>query len=178
MVQLDIHGRVIESISWLHLGIIRYFDYLLENKFIQKSIHDNLIKLVFDILINIALSQSELIKEDKPTEIFINKLNALIESEQVYFQNINNQLNKNTGDLIGFEDDEYYYLNFDIAHKNVKKICSEQGEHFSLSSKSLLKQLADEKLIISENGINTFTKRINKKVFKLTWLHKSALTTL
>ena len=54
--------------------------------------------------------------------------------------------------LIGYEDDKWYCLYADQAHKEVKKLCDEQGELFSCSKQSLLKSLAEEGLIETADG--------------------------
>lgn len=38
----------------------------------------------------------------------------------------------------------YWYLYAEVAHKAVREWCERQGEAFSISSKSLLKALAEE----------------------------------
>ncbi len=55
-----------------------------------------------------------------------------------------------------FEDEDYLYLNKDIAHKLVKKLCEEQGESFPVSARGLLSALVEEG--IAEPGRDQNTK--------------------
>lgn len=73
---------------------------------------------------------------------------------------------------IGFQDDENYYLNADIAHKQVKRLCNEQDEAFSISKNGLIKVLAEEGLTICDKGKNTKSVRIGDKTLRFICLIK------
>lgn len=174
----SVHGRIIESVSWLYCSLNLYFIFLKSNKVIDTKKETLLNENSFNILLNIAKTQSSIIKEDKPTEIFINKFKSLLESKKVYFKtstlitpnNLHNQ-----SQFIGYEDDEYYYIIFDVLHSNIKKLCNEQNEYFSSTPKAILKQLGKENLIRTDNGKNTFVKRFNEEVVRCVWLDKSKI---
>lgn len=63
-------------------------------------------------------------------------------------------------------------LHSEIAHKAVRKLCEEQGESFTISHKSLLKQMAEEGLIETASGQNTKSVRIGGKSKRLACLYK------
>ena len=82
-----------------------------------------------EILHGIAKRQSANIEQDKPTYKFIRKLISLIESGSVSLVDKNEPPNYLPNNFIGYEDDEFYYLNKTMAHKAVKKLspCSSQS---------------------------------------------------
>ena len=51
------------------------------------------------------------------------------------------------------------FLNKELAHSAVKKLCGEQGENFPLSAKALVKALAEEGLIKTTPSGNTVSLR-------------------
>ncbi|MFI3327041.1 MAG: hypothetical protein R3Y35_12860 [Clostridia bacterium] len=95
---------------------------------------------------------------------------SLIEAEVVSVpsKGYREQLPQN---FIGFQDDTYFYLNKDMSHKAVKRLCEEQGEGFTISATQLLKYLAEEKFIeVASNGdktksLNMGNGRYNRFVF-------------
>ena len=56
--------------------------------------------------------------------------------------------------FIGYEDEDYYCLNSDMAHRAVAKLCKEQGETFTIKKNALIKALAEEGLLDSDKDKN------------------------
>ena len=52
-----------------------------------------------------------------------------------------------------------YYLLADAVHAEVKRQCQEQDEHFSITKKELVKQLANEEILKKSGERNTTTIR-------------------
>ena len=52
-----------------------------------------------------------------------------------------------------------YYLLADAVHAEVKRQCQEQDEHFSITKKELVKQLANEDILKKSGERNTTTIR-------------------
>ena len=128
---------------------------------ISKTESDDLNQEFKDLLYSLAKKQSENIKNDKPTVVFVKKLYSLIESGEVSVTNKELQMGEDPypHNFIGFEYEQYLYLNKDMAYRYVKKLCNDQGENFSLTCKALLKNLAEEGLIKTSSGSNTVSVR-------------------
>ncbi len=167
------HGRIVESVAWLMIGIDMYYESLWKQKLITKKKYNALCDESIDVFKNVAIEQCNLVKVDNPVKIFIEKFTSLYESKRInvvdlrVMRNIDNYTN-----ISGFEDNEYYYLTADVVIGEVKKMCREQGEVFTITKKSLLKELANEDYIRFEDNKNTFSKNIYGKARKLIWLRK------
>ena len=74
---------------------------------------------------------------------------------------------------VGYEDDNYFYLLNDVAHKMVRKFCDEKGEVFTISPKALLKQLAEEGFIEPCDKQNTKSIRFNGQSKRVACLIKN-----
>lgn len=109
---------------------------------------------------------------NKPIHKFIQKLYALIESGQAVLLDRNNPVEFKPVNFIGYQDDDYYYLNADIAHKQVKRLCDEQDEAFSISKNGLIKALAEEGLTVCDKGKNTKSVRVGDKTLRFICLIK------
>ena len=123
-------------------------------------------------LYDLAKKQSVNIDQDKLTHKFIQKLYSLIESGQAVLLDKNNPVEFKPVNYIGYQDDEFFYLNADIAHKQVKRLCGEQEEAFSISKNGLIKALAEEVLTVCDKGKNTKSIRIGDKTLRFICLIK------
>ena len=155
------HGRVPEMSAELRIGMKMFLWFLEDNKIITEADAQKVDGNFKEILYRLAQRQSENIKSDKPSVVFVKKLYALIESGAVTVTHKELSLGEDPypRSFIGFEDEHYLYLNKDIAYRYVKVLCNEQGENFSLTSKALLKTLAEDGLIKTSPGSNTVSVR-------------------
>ena len=158
---ISCHGRVPEMAAELRIGMKMFLWFLEDNKIITETDAQNADSEFKEILCRLAQRQSENIKSDKPSVVFVKKLYSLIESGAVMVTHKELSLGEDPypRSFIGFEDEHYLYLNKDIAYRHVKVLCNEQGENFSLTSKALLKTLAEDGLIKTSPGSNTVSVR-------------------
>ena len=65
-------------------------------------------------------------------------------------------------DSVGYQDDDFYYLNMTRTLKAVRKFCLEQGEMLPLKHLQLLNQLDEDGFLIpSKQGKPTQTVRVS-----------------
>ena len=124
------------------------------------------------LLYEMARRQARSIEQDKPAHIFIRKFFALLESGQASVQQKNKPNPYPPKDLIAYEDEEFYYILNDAAHRAVRKLCEDQGELFAIGSRSLPKALAEEKLIECSDGENTKSIRVGSSTKRVVALYK------
>ena len=166
------HGRVPEIYAWLMIGMEFFLSFLLDLEIISEEDYQATFSRCRNCLYELAKKQSTNIEQDKPTHKFIRKLYSLIESGQAVLLDKNNPVEVKPVNYVGYQDDEYYYLNADIAHKQVKRLCGEQEEGFSISKNGLIKALAEEGLTICDKGKNTKSIRIGDKTLRFICLIK------
>ena len=169
---IQCHGRVPEAVAHLQLGMEMLLLFLKDNGNLPEDHTAYMTGHFREILYGLARKQADSITQDKPTHIFIRKLFALTDSGQCCLLPRNTIHDFVPNNCIGYEDDTLLYLNSDLAHRAVKKLCEEQGEVFNISSKALLKQLAEEDLIFTSSGQNTRSVRINGKSKRLLCLYR------
>ncbi len=171
--RIQCHGRVPEIYAWLMIGMEYFLSFLLSYEVISEEDCRSTFVRCRDCLYELAKKQSASIENDKPTHKFIQKLYSLIESGQAVLLDRNNPADFKPLNYIGYQDDENFYLNADIAHKQVKRLCSEQEETFSISKNGLIKALAEEGLTVCDKGKNTKSIRIGDKTLRFICLIKS-----
>ena len=119
-----------------------------------------------------ALEQAESIIQDKPTHKFVRKFHALLESGKVCVLDKNRPCDFIPQSCVGYEDDEFFYLHSEVIHKEVRKLCDEQGESFTISQKSLLKALAEEGFSLRDGSKNTKKLDLGDTSPRMIWLRK------
>ena len=168
------HGRLPEIVACLMIGMRFFLQFLKENCVIKQEDQEIELELFRKELYALADQQSTNVEHDKPVNIFIRKLYSLIEGGKVMITERNRPDNFDPypPGYIGCQDEEYYYLNKDLAHSAVKKMCTEQGESFPVSAKALVKALAEEKLIKTTASGNTVSVRYCGKNMRFIALDK------
>ncbi len=149
------HGRLPEIVAWLRIGMTMLLLYLEEREQLSQERSEELLEEFVSLLYDMARSQARSNDQDKPALIFVRKLVSLIESGQAVLVKKDAKTTFLPKDCIGYEDETYYYLFNDQAHRAVRKLCEDQGETFTIHSRSLPKALAEEGLIEPANGENT-----------------------
>ena len=168
------HGRLPETVAWFQIGMKMFLWFLLDQHMISEEQMEDTMREFSSLLYGLARKQAESIEQDKPAFIFVRKLYALMESGQVTVYRKNEPGEYQPKDFIGYEDDVFYYLICDAAHRAVRKLCEDQDEQFSVTSRGLLKSLAEENLIDTGDGQNTRSIRVGNGTKRVACLKKAA----
>lgn len=169
------HGRLNETAALLMLGMYFFLLFMKENSIIQQEDMEKESEKFSEMLIMLMNAHSESVRADIPTHIFVRKLYSLIDGGKVIITERSRPENFDPypPGYIGCQDDEYYYLNKDLAHSAVKKLCADQGESFPFTPKALAKALAEEGLIKTTSTGNTVSIRYCGKNMRFIALEKS-----
>ena len=180
----SIHGRISESISHLQIGIDMFCEFVAEiTEELPVKVQEMKENSLY-IFKELAKNQSKFLNSCDPVNMFIAGFTALLSSQKLKInrceatedtQNIKyNALiwfDKTT--IIGYADDEYYYLIFGEAYSKVREFFEKQGECFPIGKDMLLKSLRKRNYIdppdISKNE-NTCSIHFNgrkKRVVRL-----------
>lgn len=152
-----VHARIPETLSNLMIGMEFLLDFLIYKDVICEEQKYQIIGSFILIAVELARRQSETVTADKPTQKFLSKLFALVDSGTLYLADKNEASDFK---VIGYYDDDRYYLYGQEAHKTVRRFCEEQGEIFSITPKALFKALTEEGFAEKGNRENTKVLRI------------------
>ena len=166
------HGRLPEIVAWLEIGMAMLLGFLKESEVITADRAAEIREEFSSLLCDMARRQARNIDLDKPALIFVRKLFALIESGQVSILKKDELPDFMPRDFIGYEDESFYYLLNEEAHRAVRKFCDEQGELFAISSRALPKALAEEGLTEITDGENTRSVRFRNGTRRVVCLYK------
>ena len=141
-------------VAWLTIGMKYFLEFLYMRSIIEESEKESVLRDYREILFDLAKGQSNSIEQDNPVVTFIQKLYSLLESGQAVVLDRRMPVEFKPANFIGYEDEDYYCLNSDMALKAVVQLCKDQGESFTLNKKSLIKALAEDGLLDSDKGKN------------------------
>jgi hypothetical protein len=176
----DQHGRIPETVAHLYNGLMMFTGYAEDKGVLTEQQRDSMLKEGLDIFLNLANRHEASIVEDKPVTMFLNALQELLTTDKVSVARTQAPMEKaGFGELIGYNDDEYYYLLPETTMNAVTQFFQKQNKTFSLSKEMLLKQLENEDLILVRQGKEkterTPGKRISGRLQRVIWLKKNAL---
>lgn len=168
------HARLPDNLASLCIGYETLLAFL---KSVGQFTEEGVAKLYEEyrtLLFGLAVAQIRTNMADKPSHVFVCKLMSLIDCGQVSLLPAQGYTEILPSNVIGYEDETYYYLSLEMTHKSVRRLCQEQNESFLLSSHALSKVLADEGLIeVGTDGKHTRTCRFGNKSRRVMLLRKS-----
>ena len=168
------HGRTADAVACLELGFFMLLRFLKDVGALDEQREDEHREAFENVLLTLAAKQSACVAADKPTHIFVRKLMGLLDAGECSLLSKNNP-SALPPNFVGYEDEEYYYLVLENAHRLVKRMCDVQDESFSISAKALAKALFEEGFLLQISGKNTGTMRFGNASRRVMRLRKSAV---
>lgn len=162
--RIKFHNRTPDMLAHLKIGFAFLLVFLKSKNQINKSELDKFEKVFDEIVLKAVSANAEIIELENPTTKFCEKLKSLLDSGRCYVEAKGTDSSPRQKNCIGLQDDEHYYLFADTTHSEVRKLCAEQGEHFSISKNELLRQLRKEGLLLSRTSRNTVSVRDNSNI--------------
>ena len=161
---LSLRDRLTDDLVVLSFGYEFLFDFLTDKHVVQKSAADELKNEFSQVIFSLGIRQQNKTEDDQPTHVFLKKLFSLLDSEKIEL------LPKDRPDIqpglhfVGYEDDDFFYFDSSLIHREVRRLCIDQGENFTVTEKGLISALVNEKLLVKDtDGRNTKQIRIGEK---------------
>ena len=176
------HDRAPEAVACIMMGYQMMLQYMRD---IGAVDGDTALAMIMDAkttLTETSQKQTKSMESEKPTRIFLDVLAELMASKEIYTLDLhpdpeNPQEIPPAADMVGYEDDQYYYLLPNVAYARVSMLCRQQGVEFPVTSKALYKHLRTDGIltITGDGGSTTKAKFINGKLNRLLWIPRDAL---
>lgn len=166
-VNFNIRPRLCDDIANLGIGWELYCGTLQYYGAITEEETELMIKQFVDMIIPLAKQQRSITETEQPTQIFLRRMSTLINVGKVNLISRTGNVIDKPRSLIGYFDEDNYYLEPDEAFAAVVRACNEVGDHFPLTLKALLKALKNEGISICSKGENTRNVRVNGSTRRL-----------
>ena len=170
------HARTAPNIAWLQLGIIMISEYLLhisvmDNQQVKKFRDD-----AWAIFVQAGKEQAIIQTEEKPANKFLSTLEELLSSKRKFTNDTYADADQRSSEnLLGYHDNDYYYLYPDVTMAAIKRFYADSGDNFPVSKNRLFGDLAKIGLIETQDGRNTVQRRVGGINRRWLILRKSAL---
>ena len=171
------HGRTAEAIAHMMLGYDSMLRYLRD---VGAITTDDCIKMgahAWQVVTDNSRRQSEDMKEDRPSKIFLANIGELLVSKGAAVRDLTLAPGEGGSatpkDMIGYMDADFYYLMPQVAYRAVARLCNDQGQAFPLTLKMLYKQMREDEVLTPETMTATSATRpkcIDGKSQRLLWI--------
>ena len=166
------HGRLPEIVACLMIGMRFFLYFLKENGVIFQDEKDEEIKNFSDLLLRVAAQQAVDIEYEKPANIFVRKLYALMESGDVVLKKKGSHGDYTPSFFSGIVNSDYLMIHLDSVFPLIKKLCSDSGEAFPYTKNSIMKALVEEGIAEPGRQSTTRVTKIQNISMRLLYLRK------
>lgn len=172
------HGRLPEIVACLMIGMRFFLYFLKENGVIFQDEKDEEIKNFSDLLLRVAAQQAVDIEYEKPANIFVRKLYALMESGDVVLKKKGSHGDYTPSFFSGIVNSDYLMIHLDSVFPLIKKLCSDSGEAFPYTKNSIMKALVEEGIAEPGRQSTTRVTKIQNFSMRLLYLRKDKTDTI
>jgi len=175
------HDRAPEAVACILIGYTMMLNYFRDVGLFDTDACASLLIHARQTLTDASRKQARDMENEKPTRIFLDSMTELLASKTVALKDItagNGEAAPSAPkDMVGYMDQEFYYLLPNVAFSAVAKLCREQGVEFPVSLKALYKHLRTDGILKGlQSGDNpTRNKWIDGRAVRLLWVPREAM---
>lgn len=159
------HGRLGEAAAWLQVGFRTMLSYMVDIEAITLDQSEKLESQSETILGQIVEKHGKAVDRENPTKTFVKVLSDLFDTGKVFVKPLHPSPNDHStsGEMIGWFDDNCYYLLPGPTYHHFAKFLAMRSEAVPLSDRTLWKQLDEAKMISIEKDKDGKVQRLPKK---------------
>ena len=163
----DYHLRTPEMFANLLLGIKLGLTFATESGAISKAEAKALFINAKSEIKSLAESQSEHVKDELPTQRFINVLESLISQSDFYLTDMIGNADSTGKTWLGWFDKDYVYIQSDTAYNSVSEFLRREGSAPLLKQKGLYSMLARHEFIMPNVKEKTSSERYKSRTYRV-----------
>lgn len=161
-----------KAIAWMMTGFEYFLAFLENSHMINEEQMRILTNKAWSVFTKLASAQLDKSAEETPTKMFLEAVADLIETKKIHLQTVGG-FPENNGEFSGYRDeDNYYFIPLKI-YAEVEKLFQQQSMTFPLSKNRIIRQLAVERISVTNGNRNTYNKRIGKNTGKYLCIPKN-----
>lgn len=160
------HARLATAFSQMMFGYAMYLLFMQEQGGLSSEEVSGALKRAKTVFLDMCNTQSKKVETEKPTNLFVNLLREMLETKTVRVDSVNGKRSGvgNTGELIGYKDNTYYYLIPQSTYNQLVRFYGTSGYTFPASKSALWKMMLDEGKLIPELNQKSGNTRTDKRV--------------
>lgn len=165
-------GRTGGAIAWMMTGFEYFLAFLQSSHMLNEEQMKIMIENAWKVFTKLASAQLDKSAEETPTKMFLEAVADLIETKKIHLQTVGG-FPENNGEFTGYRDENNYYFIPSKIYAEVEKLFQQQSMSFPLSKNRIIRQLAVERISITNGNKNTYSKRIGKNTGKYLCIPKN-----
>lgn len=174
------HDRAPEAVACILMGYSMMLNYMRDVGAVGQEEALSLTKEALAQLTSMSERQKKSVESEKPTRIFLDSLRELLLTRKVMLKDLSAppEAQKSVSPLdtmVGYMDNEYYYLMPAVAFGAVSKLCREQGVEFPVSLKALYKHLKEDGILRTDGDSPTKNRWIDGRAVRLLWVPRDQM---
>lgn len=158
------HARLPSAIAYLMLGISMMLGYMSAPGGMladTPEVAESLRRQCWEAILGNASDQAKSMRDEKPTAVFMTTLRELLQSGRNMVETLGRVSQVLPRDVIGYRDNDFYYLVPGEVFGAVQKSLLAQGDSLNIGKTTLMRQLIDEGIACADPGGKT-TQQINR----------------
>ena len=176
-------GRAPETVACIMIGYAMMLDYFRNIGLYTHEEVKAMLEHAHHVLTATSKQQARSMDDEKPTRIFLDSMVELLASGSIMMKDLTGAeeaKGKKPGvDMVGYYDNDYYYLLPKVAFGCVSKLCREQGTEFPVSLKALYKHLRTDGILKLPPDVGddtpTRVKKVDGKSQRLLWIPRGIM---
>ena len=173
------HDRAPESVACLLIGYSMMLYYMRDIGVFDQVTAARMMQEAQRILVEATRRQARDMQSQKPSVIFCTAINELLASKDCGVCDLTAPIDqqREPEHMIGYMDNQYYYLLPNVAFSAVSELCRKQETRFPVTLKGLYKHLKEDGICgdaVTEDSI-TRNKRIRGKAMRVLWIPRGKI---
>ena len=173
------HDRAPESVACLLIGYSMMLYYMRDIGVMSGQEAAKMMAQAQTILVEATRRQAQDMRSQKPSTIFLTSINELLASKEAGVCDLTAPIDqqRDPEHMIGYMDNQYYYLLPNVAFSAVSELCRKQETRFPVTLKGLYKHLKEDGICgdaVTEESI-TRNKRIKGKAMRVLWIPRGKI---
>ena len=173
------HDRAPESVACLLIGYSMMLYYMRDIGVMSGQEAAKMMAQAQTILVEATRRQAQDMRSQKPSTIFLTSINELLASKEAGVCDLAAPIDqqREPEHMIGYMDNQYYYLLPNVAFSAVSELCRKQETRFPVTLKGLYKHLKEDGICgdaVTEESI-TRNKRIKGKAMRVLWIPRGKI---
>jgi len=152
----NMHKRLPEQSAFLQFALDSVLSWTVDKGIVASAEATKLSNEGWNIFMKLCGEQSQRIESEDPVEKFFDILNTLIAQEKVKIKNVYSSVagvaDNPNGELIGYENNEFFYFLPQALWHTVQKYCSEEGVHFPFRKDTFYRMLKEKKFLVTTDN--------------------------
>lgn len=156
-------GRMITAISYIMLGLQMMLEYMCQpGGAVTPEGAETLMARCWDAVIGTAGQQEREMRLESPTEIFVTTVRELLQSGRCVVLSSGDAGRILPVGMIGYKDDNFYYLNPTETFGAVQRSLDAQGEGLPLGKNTVMRMLAEEGKLLKDDRSGKHVRQYNR----------------